>query len=778
LLARNPEDFVMRRSVLASLSLAAFLFVPSIASAEVSRETFVHARGSGIRTTGATPELRARAALTSKSVSGVALAATDTMRFGDGDTIVRFEQTHQGLPVIGRGAAVRLGKNGEALIVAVDVERELPQSILPAIAASAAARTAATLSKVGADESDAHLVVWPLRGGGARLAWAVVPTVPTGIPTAPRIIVDAISGKVIEARDMLVFAKAQVYQFNPIKTPNLSLFDLALDPAADGLTNPFVRSTNCLDNHTVKPVSFGAFKTNVHVCDLVQTAKPDASGNYVYTPSDDPGSDAARSDTFSEVSMYYHASKAYGFFRGLQGDDAAQVVDDKPLPVIANLQIPAGITQGNIALAADPNQKLDPFQNAFFSPAVGGLGQLFEQLYGMKSGALWFGQGPQRDYSYDGDVIYHEFTHAVVDHTIKLGAWHIDSHGAIDAPGAMNEGLADYFSSAITGDPDVGEYASKDISPNLTVIRSLANSDKCPTNIIGEVHADSTLFSGALWDARTALGEADRPKFDAALYKALRTNPGRGDVGYDDVAKLFLATLGTDLPAGQAALQASMTARGVLPSCDRVLELGSGGLKAIDRSLGGFAAPGLQSVGLTDLAPGILQVHVPFGGTAMTTINVSFTVRDTGGGAGADILGGGGTPYAPVVLAKFGKAITWTDAGKHDADVKTNATKGTRYTAAIAVPDGATEVFLQIANSGDTDGNYDDVQAELVPADVPPPDDGAQPPAAAPAPSSDSGCACSTPGTAPSSVPVTALGAAAALGLVFAARRRRARART
>ena len=58
------------------------------------------------------------------------------------------------------------------------------------------------------------------------------------------------------------------------------------------------------------------------------------------------------------------------------------------------------------------------------------------------------------------------------------------------------------------------------------MFRTLANQDKCPSAIIGEVHYDSTLFSGALWQARSALPEAQRGKFDAALYKAMRTNAG------------------------------------------------------------------------------------------------------------------------------------------------------------------------------------------------------------------------------------------------------------
>jgi hypothetical protein len=719
----------------------------------------------------------ARAAV-ARTPSGAraALAPTTTARFGDGDAIVRFEQTHQGLPVIGRGAAVRLSASGDALLTAIDVERDLPASVTPRVSARAAAAAASGVSALGATEADAHLVVWPLRSGGARLAWAVLPLVPAGLPTAPRVIVDATDGRILEARDTAVFAKANVYRFNPTKTPNLELVDLPIQPDGATLTNPFVSSTNCIDQKTVKPISFGGFKTSVHVCDLVQTAAPDGSGDFVYDPADDPGSDAARSDTFSEVSMYYHASKAYEFFRGLQGVPDAQVVVDKPLPVIANLQIPAGITSGNIALAADPNTALEPFSNAFFSPAVGGLGELFEQLYGMKSGALWFGQGPQRDYSYDGDVVYHEFTHAVVDHTLKLGAWHLDARGAIDAPAAMNEGLADYFSSAITGDPDVGEYASKDLAAGASVIRSLANTAKCPTDVIGEPHADSTLFSGALWDARQALGEADRPKFDAALYKAMRSSPGDGDLGYDDLAKLFGATLATDLPAGAQALDAAMTTRGVLPSCDRVVDVGQG-VKAVDRSLDGFASPGLQSLGVSDLAPGILQVHVRLADGATGQITLSFLVRDTGAGA-AGLLGGGGTPYTPVVLAKFGQPITWSDQVKHDADAKVSATQGARYTATIDVPEGATDAYLQIANAGDTDGVYDDVTAELVPraAETPGDDEPAPPADAAAAPADDSGCACATPGgrsPAGSSGGLAALGLAGALAVAAGRRRRR-----
>lgn len=728
-------------------------------------------------------EGHARAALRTRSTFAAArsesLVATTTDRFGDGEAIVRFEQTHRGLPVIGRGAAVRLSESGAPILTAIDLEEDLP-STLPSLSAGAAASIAARGSTGNVTAKDAHLVVWPHAAGGSVLAYAVLPQIPAGIPMSPRIIVDAQTGKVIERRDMVRFAKAKVHRFNPQTNPTTELLDLAITPTGDKLTSPFLLSLNCVDRKSVRDLSVSGFKAKVHTCDVEQLATANAEGDFLYSPSDVAGAMASRSDEYSEVSMYYHTAKAYAFFRGLQGSPDAQVVNDKPLRVVANLQIPAGIASGDLLKAADPETPLEPFSNAFFSPAGGGLGAIFQQLYGFKDGGLWFGQGPQRDYAYDGDVVYHEFGHAVVDATLKLEAWHIDARGVIDSPGAMNEALADYFSSAITGDPDVGEYASKDISQNSGVIRTLANQDKCPSAVIGQVHFDSTLFSGALWDARKASG--DGTKFDTAIYKAMRTNPGRGDLGYDDLGKLFLATLGTDFPAGASALDASFKSRGILPSCERVLEAKEGGVKAIDFRIGGYGAPGLQSVpDAGELVPGLIQVHAKVAATDGKLV-VSFKAPKASS-APASPLGGGGTPFTPVALVKFGKPITWTTSrgnAAHDADKAVDMPTGTTPSATFEVPAGATDVYVQIGNKGDSDGAYDALQVVLGLADgvvpEPAPVDATTPPAKTT--TTEEGCAVVAPGGTTnndhgSSVPVAGLFAGLALAAGIARRRRR-----
>jgi MYXO-CTERM domain-containing protein len=730
------------------------------------------------RLTGTSLEARARTAvgMFAPGARALDLARTDLAALGDGDTIVRFEQTHRGLPVIGRGAAVRLDARGDSVLGSARFEDALPSSIVPGIDAARAATAAQRLSRLEARPEHAHLVVFPSRAHGeGRLAWVVLPTPVPGVALAPRIVVDAQTAQILEARDLVVFAgKSKVYATNPVASPSLIDVTLPVEAGAASLGNAFVQSANCVDKKDVKDLSFSGLPLSVHICDMDHLAAADPSLDFPYPPA----SDTDPKDPFSEVSMFYHASRAYDFFRTLRGDMGAQVTVDKPLRTISNLQIAHGLLQGDIQKAADPNTALDPFQNAFFSPAGGGLGQIFEQLYGFNAGAMWFGQGPRRDYSYDGDVIYHEFTHAVVDKTLQLGQYHLDAYGLSDAPGAMNEGLADYFSSALAGDPKVGEYASKDISLSLDVIRNLDNTDTCPKTFVGEVHFDSTFFSGGLWSARASLADdATRTKFDAALYKAMMSHAGDGDLGYEDLTKLFLGTLKVDLPAGATALEAEMQKRGVLPQCTRVLEH-TKVITAPDgvTSPGDYAAPGTASSGTGSVAPGILQVakDVP-AGTASVTI--TFTSLQQASGLG---FGGQGTPFTPVVLAKFGGPVQWTTSGKltSNADVTTDA-KGNgakpnqTFTATVDVPDGATRVWLQIANKGSQDGAYNKIDLAFTakPEAEPPVSDGAGQNTPPPSSSSNSGCACHVPR---SSDP-TAAGIFAALmvAVAFALRRKR-----
>jgi MYXO-CTERM domain-containing protein len=636
---------------------------------------------------------------------------------GTRDTVVHFSQTHLGLPVLGRGATVRYDDRGRAVQVSSSIATQLPASAIPGVSIAVAIRRYEEATGRSAASADGKLAFYTGPFDAARLVWTVLPPEDGVSPARLRLVVDAVTGEILERMDVRRHVgAANVFPTNPSKSPTRSLLPLMLPDTAGVLKNEFVQSYNCIDKKTKRNVSFSGFAFDAHTCELINIATPNAAGDYDVEPADVAGSAASKADAYSEVSMFYHASRAYAFFRELRGDAAAQVVRAKPFAAIANLQLPAGLAQQNLQKIADVNQPLEPFQNAFFSPGNdGGQGDFFASLYGVSGGGIWFGQGPRRDYAYDGDVVYHEFTHAVIDDTIQLGAVHFDRYGMTYAPGGMNEGLADYFSSALAGDPNVGEYASEDISQNSGVIRSLDNQESCPKDVFGEVHRDSTLFSGGLWSARQSLPEGDRRAFDAALYASMRAHAGDGDLDYTDLTKYFIATLKTALPAGATALQTEMTTRGVFNGCDRIFAMKSGVPLAgavLQDDFGGWYATGKNTINIKSV-PGIAQFSLPLVAKNGKLV-IGFEGRDLGAGLGG--FGGQPSPFKPQVLVRFAKPIEWKISGQTitaTADTTVNlaaaADSAATMTAEVDVPEGATIAYVQIANTGGNDGIYNNV---------------------------------------------------------------------
>jgi hypothetical protein len=696
---------------------------------------FVSAPRVDMRMAPADTSGRARFALVAMrpELSRASFQVTRVDRFGDGDRIVRFEQTHLQLPVLGGVAVVVLDRNGNVKTLSDQFAGDLPSSVSASISRDAAVAAIAGRTVLPVSASDAYLAIADTREG-ARLVYVVVPPQLAGIPTAPWFTVDARTGEIITQREGIVFANVNMYPTNPTASQLASL-PLPMAATVQGtsgkflLENEFIKSMNCVDKGDVKSLNIG-IQITAHICSLAQDAESDANGDFNYTPVDSLPTEPAtkdapsRSDKFSEVSMYYHAARAYQFFRDLQGVADAQVVADKPFRTISNLMIPAGLASFDLAKIADPSLPLEPFSNAFFSPSgAGGQSDIFETLYGFKGGSMWFGQGAQRDYSYDGDVIYHEFTHAVVNQTLRLGGPIVDAYGLFDSEGAMNEGLADFFASAIAGDGNMGEYASSDMSPGKTAIRVLDNSDSCPGNLVGEVHYDSTLFSGGLWKTRQALTSAeDKKKFDAAVYKAMRSTSAKGNLGYGDFVNLVIEVLKTDLPTSAPALETEMTTRGVLPVCARVFDAKNGPINPPSAS--GFGALGFIAYGTSNLgskaklAPGSIQAKVDL--DRSTKVTVAFNTRSEAA-PGGGVFGAPSTPFAPVLFVKYNEPVQWTTKGtlSNNADQTFDGaaltTTGTKSSVEFEVPEGTSAVYVQVGNSGQSDGRVSNLTIMTVP---------------------------------------------------------------
>ncbi|MGC1214555.1 MAG: M36 family metallopeptidase [Micromonospora sp.] len=111
----------------------------------------------------------------------------------------------------------------------------------------------------------------------------------------------------------------------------------------------------------------------------------------------------------------------------------------------------------------------------------------------------------------DAEVIVHEYGHSVQDGQVPGFGTNLES-------GSIGEAFGDYLAVAVTswatGTPTktpeacVADWDS--VSYTRTVphcLRRLDGSKVYPQDVRGEVHADGEIWSRALWDIRTALGD-------------------------------------------------------------------------------------------------------------------------------------------------------------------------------------------------------------------------------------------------------------------------------
>ncbi|GAA3094695.1 M4 family metallopeptidase [Streptosporangium carneum] len=175
------------------------------------------------------------------------------------------------------------------------------------------------------------------------------------------------------------------------------------------------------------------------------------------------------------------------------------------------------------------------------------------------------------------DIVGHEMTHGVVQHTANLVY--------LGQPGAMNEGLADYFGNAVQSDvegtdpahPDsglVGETLCRTGTPRECAFRDLNDGRTTLADYIGStgriddagVHVNSTIFSGALWDIREKLG----PKADRIVLKALSEYMTPLDDFVDGRRAVLAAAARSRLGAGDLlTIKRAFDAHGIRPGWER-----------------------------------------------------------------------------------------------------------------------------------------------------------------------------------------------------------------
>ncbi|MFE6171482.1 M4 family metallopeptidase [Streptomyces sp. NPDC056464] len=251
------------------------------------------------------------------------------------------------------------------------------------------------------------------------------------------------------------------------------------------------------------------------------------------------------------VDAHWAAGKVYDYFKDKHGRNS---LDGR------------GMSVNSLVGVTDYGQ---PYVNAFWD------GQ--KMVYGS-------GDAEYRPLSAAMDVVGHEMTHGVIEHTANLVY--------AGQSGALNEAVADYFGNAIEADvygipatdPDsglLGERLCRTKSPRECALRDLADGRTTAKSFLGlgfatdngGVHLNSTIFGGALWDAREDLGAE---VMDRIVYRALTEYMTPLD-GFTEARAAVLAAAG-DLripAAGQRALQRAFTAHGIVPGWESALGVDS-----------------------------------------------------------------------------------------------------------------------------------------------------------------------------------------------------------
>jgi hypothetical protein len=407
-----------------------------------------------------------------------------------GRTIVRFSQVIGGVPVMGRGLSVFLEGNQPKLLsrasrYAPTLTKEELTPDFDTMIAEVIARDAVQQS----DNAQSHskLVLLPTKTS-ATLVYSVVTQ--EGL-SYYRVFINAKSGAVLWKQDLLLNARAKVYNNNPGAASNAPLVEVdlpalrAVPSVEEGLLGDFVNAFSCT----------APFNDPQTGCTIQGVAFSDANDDLLFDPVLLATAPGFNEDPFSQVHMFFHVDRIHNFFEGFGATDepgqitlpgGVETTLDAPLLAITDLHFAAG-NNGD-------------FDNAFFAGS-----------------AIVFGNGSRRDFSYDAEVIYHEYGHAVF--SFLLGGISLDELGLDTINGGMNEGTADVFSTLFTNNPALGEY----VSESNNGIRNVENQRVFPGSLDGETHDDGEIWGGVFWELKTQfeLAFTDDLGSEAAVHELL-----------------------------------------------------------------------------------------------------------------------------------------------------------------------------------------------------------------------------------------------------------------
>jgi MYXO-CTERM domain-containing protein len=452
----------------------------------------------------------------------------------EGQRVVSFFQMHDGVRVLGGQVSFRF-KNDRLIVIASEViphvHAKIPTTLVSpgTVESNARGWIASDFGAATVASSVEGPFVLPIVNKAYVSGHATVMrvSIETHSPVAKfDVFVDAMTGDVIAREQTLRFASATLKLNTPIRQPLNERADFAAPFALVGIDGVNEQTNqdgvfSFPDGASVE----GTVRLNGPFVRIINDAGNAAQPTFTFAPdSTVVWNDEGTEYVDAQLNAFVHTQVAKDYAKGFAPD----------LPWL------------EAKLVATVN--IDDACNAFYD----GSSINFFRSNGMceNTGRI-------------SDVVFHEFGHGLHDKSIIPGS------GSFD--GSLSEGVGDYFSATITGDPGMGRGFFKSQQP-LRHIDPEGGEKVWPDDVTGEVHADGLIIGGTLWDLRKAFiakyGEAEGvPLTDSLFWQAMRNA--------SDIPSMYTEILAADDDDGDLS-------NGTPNVCEIVEVFGAHGLRTLN----------------------------------------------------------------------------------------------------------------------------------------------------------------------------------------------------
>lgn len=393
---------------------------------------------------------------------------------------------YNGIPVRERVAHLTIGAiTGKPMMVRSNLPTALPNTASASLTvddAKSIALKSMPTDAVVSDDQPRLVYVHDFTQNELRLAYEMY--MKQGDITTTRITIDAVTGKLLEQKELLEYdaTPSPVTPTSPKPTAGITVHGRitamvhATSPQDSLQAVPLESATIIISGKTLVTNANGEFSVDgvttpyqvftafsgPHEQVYRKDGKSDAQQNFQSSDAELNITWTPANSDDAERNSFWAVNSVHDYVRSI---DSSLKDLDKGVPVNIN--------------------KKDQTCNAFYNPVEQSLNFL-AQGGGCANTALI------------PDVVYHEFGHRV-NHVRYRAA---TSDNMVD--GSLNEGFAD-LNSAFRRDNSV---IGKDFFGKGTTLRNTDNTKKWPNDLNVDIHESGQIISGAIWDVRKVLGLA------------------------------------------------------------------------------------------------------------------------------------------------------------------------------------------------------------------------------------------------------------------------------